>query len=175
MFKNKRVLASIILYMILIYWVACGCLSVLGIHLFDDKYRVDNFYVDGDDFGPFVNLGIYVVGGAVSFFAMFGMYIFTALGTLIITLICRFGLLKKTDTQGKEIRKIMGAIIIFSFVAYIVACIISGLSGAFFMFITLAWIPLLYFLIIYLPLKDNNTDIVEIIEPENKFKNNNDI
>ena len=43
------------------------------------------------------------------------------------------------------------------------------------MFITLAWVPLLYFLIIYLPLKDNNTDIVEIIEPENKFKNNNDI
>lgn len=169
--KNKRVLASIILYIILIYWVACGCLSVLGIHLFTSKNMVDNFYVDGDDLGPFVNLGIFVVGGAVSFFAMVGMYIITALGSLILTLICRFGLLKKTETHGKDIRKVMGAIIIFTVIAYIAACIISKLSAAFFMFITLAWIPLLYFLIVYLPLKDNNPDIVEIIEPDNKFEN----
>lgn len=169
--KNKRVLASIILYIILIYWVACGCLSVLGIHLFTSKNMVDNFYVDGDDLGPFVNLGIFVVGGAVSFFAMVGMYIITALGSLMLVLICRFGLLKKTETQGKDIRKVMGAIIIFTVIAYIAACIIAKLSSTFFMFITLAWIPLLYFLIVYLPLKDNNPDIVEIIEPDNKFEN----
>ena len=169
--KNKRFLASVILYIILIYWVTCGCLSVLGIHLFTNKQMVDDFYVDGDDLSPFVNLGIFVVGGAVSLFAMFGMYIITALGSLILTLICRFGLLKKTETQGKDIRKVMSAIIIFTVIAYITACIITKLSSTFFMFITLAWIPLLYFLIVYLPLKDNNTDIVEIIEPDNKFEN----
>lgn len=173
--KNKRALVSVILYVILIYWVACGCLSVLGIHLFTRKSMVNDFYVDGDDLSPFVNLGIFVVGGAVSFFAMVGMYIITALGSLILTLICRFGLLKKTETHGKDIRKVMGAINIFTVIAYILACIIAKLSATFFMFITLGWIPLLYFLIVYLPLKDNNPDIVEIIEPDNKFKNNNDI
>ncbi len=169
MLKNKKALLVIILYIVLIYWIWSGCLSTLGIHIFFNKHMVDNYDVDGTDFSPFVNFGIFVVGGAVSFFAKVGMYLITAVGSLILAVLCRIFLLKKDDTQGKTIRNLMKVIFIVTVFAYIAACIISRLYSTFFMFITLAWIPFLFFLINYLPLKDNNNDIVEFIEPNHNF------
>ena len=97
------------------------------------------------------------------------MYLITAVGSLVLAVLCRIFLLKTDDTQGKTIRNLMKVIFIVTVFAYIAACIISRLNSTFFMFITLAWIPFLFFLINYLPLKDNNNDMVEFIEPNHNF------
>ena len=68
----------------------------------------------------------------------------------------------------------MTAICIVSVIAYAMTCILMKFISLL-VFFSFAWLPFLYFLIVYLPLKDNNIDIIEFIEPDNKFKNNNDI
>lgn len=174
MFKNKRAFTAVILYIILAVWIMYGFLSAIGVNLFARDIMVDEVNVDGSDFSPLINLGIFALGGVVSFFAIIGVYFLSAIGSFILVLICRYGLLKKEKTQGTDISKVMTVICIVSVIAYVVTCILMKFVSLF-VFLAFAWLPFLYFLIVYLPLKDNNTDIVEIIEPDNKFKNNNDI
>ncbi|MBR1816854.1 MAG: hypothetical protein IJ763_09155 [Lachnospiraceae bacterium] len=172
MFENKKAIAAVILYIILAVWIMYGFLSTIGVNLFARDLMVDEVNVDGSDFSPLINLGIFALGGVVSFFAIIGVYIFSAFGSLILVLICRLGLLKKENTQGTDIRKVMTAICIVSVIAYAMTCILMKFISLF-VFFAFAWLPFLYFLIVYLPLKDNNIDIVEFIEPDNKFENHN--
>ncbi len=174
MFKNKKAIVAVILYIILAIWIMYGFLSAIGVNIFARDLMVDEVNVDGSDFSPLINLGIFALGGVVSFFAIIGVYFFSAFGSLILVLICRLGLLKKENTQGKDIRRVMTVVCIVAVVAYVLTCILARLVSLF-VFFAFAWLPFLYFLIVYLPLKDNNIAIVEFIEPDNKFKNNNDI
>ena len=161
----KRVLVASILYLLFSLWVLCGCVSVIGIHF----KLFDKFYIDGDDFAPLFNLGVFVVGGVAGFIAELGMYLITAIGALLIALVSRFIILKKEKTEGKYIRLGMTAICLISGLAYMSGCVLTGFRSLFFMLITFGWIPLLYYLIIYLSLENNNPGIVEFIEPEHNF------
>ena len=172
MFENKKAIVAVILYIILAIWIMYGFLSAIGVNLFAQDLMVDEVNVDGSDFSPFINLSIFALGGVVSFFVIIGVYILSAIGSLILVLICRYGLLKKSNTQGKDIRRVMTSICIVAVVAYVLTSVLARIISVF-VFLAFAWLPLLYFLIVYLPLKDNNINIVEFIEPDNKFENHN--
>ncbi|MBQ9609197.1 MAG: hypothetical protein IJV15_07090 [Lachnospiraceae bacterium] len=158
MFENKKAIVAVILYVILAIWIMYGFLSAIGVNLFARDLMVDEVSVDGSDFSPLINLGIFALGGVVSFFAIIGVYFLSAVGSFILVLICRYGLLKKENTQGTDIRKVMTAICIVSVIAYAITCILMKFISLF-VFFAFAWLPFLYFLILYLPLKDNNNYI----------------
>ncbi|MBR1816856.1 MAG: hypothetical protein IJ763_09165 [Lachnospiraceae bacterium] len=157
MFKNKRILVVVILYILLVLWVMFGCLNAVGVRIFTGINTIDNFFVDSSDFTSTMNFDGFIFGQSAHFFVMCMIWAFTCLGACVLAVICRYVVLKRDTTSSENIKKCIKIIFFMALAAYIICCILSSFTTILFMLLTFIWIPLSLYKI-YHPFKEKDID-----------------